>query len=115
MSSTSLSIVLAGIGVGVAVAAPVGPMGVLCIQRTLCLGFAAGLSTGLGAATVHLAFGTVAALGLGAMISTWIGTGAAQALSLVSAGLLFWFAARILKQTVSIGSERLRQETWLHS
>ena len=34
--------------VGVAVAAPVGAMGVLCIQRTLAHGWHAGIATGAG-------------------------------------------------------------------
>jgi threonine/homoserine/homoserine lactone efflux protein len=40
---------LKGMGVGFAVAAPVGPVGVLCIRRTLTCGRAVGLATGLGA------------------------------------------------------------------
>ena len=50
----SVATLIAGVGVGLTVAAPVGPMGILCIQRTLTSGAAAGLATGLGAATVHL-------------------------------------------------------------
>lgn len=114
MTCIPFGIFIAGMGIGLAVAVPVGPMGVLCIQRTLSFGFAAGFSTGLGAATVHVVFGTLAALGLGAMINLLIGQGA-EGLTLVSAGLLFWLAARILKRTVVIGPERPKQESWLYS
>ena len=114
MTCIPSAIFIAGIGIGLAVAVPVGPMGVLCIQRTLSSGFAAGFSTGLGAATVHLVFGSLAALGLGTMINVLIGEGA-EGLTLVSAGLLFWLAARILKRTVVIAPERPKQESWLHS
>ena len=53
-----------GIGIGVAVAAPVGPMSVLCMRRTLVTGWGAGFATGLGIATGDAAYASVAALGL---------------------------------------------------
>lgn len=49
---------------GLAVAAPVGPIGLLCIQRTLQDGRVYGLATGLGAATADALYGLVAAFGL---------------------------------------------------
>jgi threonine/homoserine/homoserine lactone efflux protein len=110
MTGMSLATFLAGVGVGLAVAVPIGPMGVLCIQRTLAFGLVAGLATGLGAATVHLTFGSVAALGLGATMSALFGAGA-QGLTCLSAGLLFWFAARILSaplcQALTCRSQRV--------
>ena len=114
MSSLPLATFLAGVGVGLTVAVPIGPMGILCIQRTLSFGLVAGLATGLGAATVHLAFWSVAALGLGVTTPAWLGAGA-HGVTLVSAGLLFWFAARILRQTTVTGSTLPQQEGWLHS
>jgi threonine/homoserine/homoserine lactone efflux protein len=53
-----------GILIGIAVAAPVGPVGLLCIQRTLEDGLRVGLATGLGAAVADTVFGAVAAYGL---------------------------------------------------
>ena len=53
-----------GLVVGLAVAAPVGPIGVLCIRRTLADGRLAGLATGLGAATVDAFYGGIAAFGV---------------------------------------------------
>ncbi len=55
---------LTGIGVGLAVAAPVGPIGILCIRRTLTEGRATGLVTGFGAASADAIYGIVAATGL---------------------------------------------------
>ena len=52
---------------GLAIAAPVGPIGVLCIRRTLAQGRAAGLLSGLGAATADALYGSVAAFGLTAV------------------------------------------------
>lgn len=57
---------LRGLAMGFAIAAPVGPIGLLCIQRTLAAGRAMGLATGLGAATADGIWGLAAALGLGA-------------------------------------------------
>jgi len=51
-------------GIGVAVAAPVGPMSILCMRRTLTEGWQRGFSTGLGIATGDGAYAFVAALGL---------------------------------------------------
>ena len=58
---------LRGILIGISIAAPVGPIGVLCIRRTLADGRASGLATGLGAATADAVYGCVAALGLTAL------------------------------------------------
>lgn len=57
---------LKGIGVGLAVAAPVGPIGLLCIRRSLMDGRAAGLATGLGAATADAVYGLMVAAGFAA-------------------------------------------------
>jgi threonine/homoserine/homoserine lactone efflux protein len=59
--------------VGFAIAAPVGPIGVLCIRRTLSDGRATGLVSGLGAATADLIYGAVAALGLTAVADVLAG------------------------------------------
>lgn len=55
---------LQGCIIGVSIAAPVGPIGVLCIRRTLASGRIAGLISGLGAATADAIYGCVAAFGL---------------------------------------------------
>lgn len=53
--------------IGVSIAAPVGPIGVLCIRRSLQAGWAAGLATGLGAAVADAVYGAAAALGVSAV------------------------------------------------
>lgn len=53
-----------GMLLGFSIAAPVGPIGVLCIRRTLSNGRAAGLVSGLGAATADAIYGTIAAFGV---------------------------------------------------
>jgi threonine/homoserine/homoserine lactone efflux protein len=56
-----------GLGIGFAIAAPVGAIGLLCIRRTLTSGRLVGFVTGLGAATADAFYGAVAALGLTAI------------------------------------------------
>lgn len=59
--------------IGFSIAAPVGPIGVLCIRRTLAGGRAAGLFSGLGAATADACYGAIAAFGLTAVSSLLVG------------------------------------------
>jgi threonine/homoserine/homoserine lactone efflux protein len=59
-----LAIFLRGLIIGLSIAAPVGPIGVLCIRRTLSDGRAIGFASGLGAATADAVYGAVAAFGL---------------------------------------------------
>jgi threonine/homoserine/homoserine lactone efflux protein len=58
---------LEGIAFGLAIAAPVGPIGLLCIRRTLASGRACGFVSGMGAATADMFYGAVAAFGLSAI------------------------------------------------
>jgi len=55
---------LRGFIIGLSIAAPVGPIGVLCIRRTLNNGRAAGLVSGLGAASADAIYGCIAGFGL---------------------------------------------------
>jgi threonine/homoserine/homoserine lactone efflux protein len=55
---------LSGLIIGFSIAAPVGPIGVLCIRRTLAEGRLHGLVSGLGAATADAVYGCIAAFGL---------------------------------------------------
>jgi threonine/homoserine/homoserine lactone efflux protein len=58
------SLFLRGLVIGFSIAAPVGPIGVLCIRRTLANGQILGLVSGLGAATADALYGCVAGFGL---------------------------------------------------
>ena len=59
-----LTFLLRGLVIGFSIAAPVGPIGVLCIRQTLARGRLAGLVSGLGTATADAIYGCVAGLGL---------------------------------------------------
>ncbi|MBF2072199.1 MAG: LysE family transporter [Synechococcales cyanobacterium C42_A2020_086] len=60
---------LRGLIIGFSIAAPVGPIGILAIRRTLAEGWLVGLLTGLGAATADAIYGAIAGFGL-TLVST---------------------------------------------
>lgn len=59
-----LIILLKGVAVGIVIALPAGPVGVLCVRRCLFEGPLFGFVSGLGAAVADATFGAIAALGL---------------------------------------------------
>jgi threonine/homoserine/homoserine lactone efflux protein len=59
-----IGFLLRGLLIGFSIAAPVGPIGVLCIRRTLADGRVSGLVSGLGAATADAIYGSIAGFGL---------------------------------------------------
>ena len=61
-----------GLVIGFSIAAPVGPVGVLCIRRTLANGRSAGFLSGLGAASADALYGFVAAFGLTSVSGFWL-------------------------------------------
>ena len=64
-----LGLFVRGLVIGLAIAAPVGPIGLLCIRRSLAGGFALGFLTGMGAAAADGVYGAVAAFGITAVSS----------------------------------------------
>jgi len=59
-----ITLYLRGLLIGLAIAVPVGPIGVLCIRRTLAQGRLTGFLSGLGAATADALYGSIAGFGL---------------------------------------------------
>lgn len=59
-----ISFLFQGLIIGFSIAAPVGPIGLLCIRRTLTGGHISGFVSGLGAATADALYGFVAGFGL---------------------------------------------------
>ena len=64
MSSVDVDLLIKGLAVGIAIAAPVGPVALLCIQRALSGGWLAGSASGLGAAAADTLYGSIAAFSL---------------------------------------------------
>ncbi|MGD0338270.1 MAG: LysE family transporter [Bacteroidota bacterium] len=83
---------LKGLIIGFAMAVPIGPIGIMCIRKTLAEGHSHGMIIGLGAATADSLFGSIAAFGL-TFVSDVI---ASQHfwLSLVGGGLLLFLGIR---------------------
>jgi len=90
-----LTYFLKGIIIGFAMAIPVGPIGILCIRKTLTEGRLRGLVIGLGAATADLLYACIAAFGLTVISDTlnsqriWI--------RLVGGALLLFLGVRIFR------------------
>ncbi|MDP3684308.1 MAG: LysE family transporter [Ignavibacteria bacterium] len=59
-----LTLLLKGMIIGFAMAVPIGPIGIICIRKTLTEGRMRGLIIGLGAATADMLYGSIAAFGL---------------------------------------------------
>lgn len=74
-----------GVIIGFLIAAPVGPIGVLCIKRSFAKGPLSGLLTGLGAATADACYGAIAAFGLTLISDFLIG----QKVTLQILGIIF--------------------------
>jgi len=68
-----MGVFLRGLLIGFSIAAPVGPIGVLCIRRTLTEGRLAGFLSGMGAASADMLYGAIAAFGLTAVQELLIG------------------------------------------
>ncbi|MGQ9370248.1 LysE family translocator [Azospirillum sp. ST 5-10] len=62
-------VLLQGVILGIAIAAPVGPIGLLCIRRTLEHGPLMGFATGMGAAVADTFYGGIAAFGVSAALN----------------------------------------------
>lgn len=57
-----------GLVLGLMIAAPVGPIGLLCIRRTIQNGLLVGFATGLGTAVADAIFGAIAVFGVAAIL-----------------------------------------------
>jgi threonine/homoserine/homoserine lactone efflux protein len=91
-----ISLLLRGLILGVSIAAPVGPIGLLCIKRTLVNGRAHGLVSGLGAATADGIYGLLGALGITVVINAL--TGAQLWLRLIGGLFLLYLGLRMLRE-----------------
>ena len=90
-----LLLFLKGLIIGFAMAVPIGPLGIMCIRKTLAEGHSRGLIIGFGAATADSLFGCIAAFGLTfvsdviASQQLWLG--------LVGGGLLLFLGIRTFR------------------
>mgnify|MGYP006273219955 CR=1 FL=1 len=87
-------LLLKGVIIGILIAAPVGPVGVLCIRRTINDGWPAGLIAGSGAALADALYGAVAAFGI-VYVSDFILDNQVL-LKLIGGGLLIIIGAKMI-------------------
>jgi len=87
-----IHIFLKGLIVGLSIAVPVGPIGILCIRRTLAQGRIIGFLSGLGAATADALYGAMAGFGLTFLSNLLIGH--QSWLHLIGGGLLCIIGAK---------------------
>ncbi len=73
MSAFDAAFFVKGLVLGVSIAAPIGPIGVLCIRRTLGYGFFAGVAGGLGTALADGVYAALAAFGFAAVLGDLLG------------------------------------------
>jgi threonine/homoserine/homoserine lactone efflux protein len=83
-----------GVLIGLAIAAPVGPIGVLCIRRSLAYGRASGFASGLGAATADAIYGSIAAFGLSVLVNALLGQ--RVTLQLIGGSFLIYLGMRTI-------------------
>ena len=95
MSGTGL-LFAKGMLLGLSIAAPVGPMALLCLRTTLAHGFLPGLLGGLGVAAGDAFYATVAAFGLQAAATVL--TGQSLWLSVLGGLYLVWFGVTTARQ-----------------
>ncbi len=105
---------LKGVALGLAIAAPLGPVGALCISRTLQRGFWAGLAGGLGTALADGAYAALAAAGFAAFAH--ILDNVSVPLRLVGGAFMLWlgissFKPRPVVAAASIGAGDLLRTT----
>jgi threonine/homoserine/homoserine lactone efflux protein len=100
-----------GLIIGLSIAVPVGPIGILCIRRTLTLGRLVGLLSGLGAATADAFYGAVAGFGLTFLSDFLIGQ--QTGLRLIGGVILGYLGLRIfLSKPAEQGSSVEEKSLW---
>ena len=89
-----LAFFVKGLVVGLIIGVPVGPVGILCLRRTIFEGRLAGLASGFGAATGDALFGAIAGFGLTAVSDLLLGY--QNWLRFAGACFLFYIGGRAL-------------------
>jgi threonine/homoserine/homoserine lactone efflux protein len=97
---------LKGLLIGFAIAAPVGPIGLLCIQRTLTRGRLAGFVSGLGAASADTVYGSIAGFGMVSLSRLLLGW--QQELRLLGGVFLLYLGWRLFSSIPAEQSTDLR-------
>ena len=95
---------MSGASIGLAIAAPIGPMAILVIRRTLAGGVLPGIMTGAGASTIHLLYATLAVCGLNQIAS--YAQDNRKLLQLLLALALVGFGVRVMRRRATTSDAR---------
>ena len=101
MEVVSLTPVLTGVALGLAVAAPLGPVGLLSVRTAMRFGFGSGASIGLGAAVIDTTYAALGLLGAGAVLQI---DSARLAFGLLGSAVLVGFGVRTLRSAARLRS-----------
>ena len=97
--------------IGIVVAAPVGAMAMLCVQRVLAHGWRAGIATGIGIAAADAMYAAVAAFGVTAVAEVMISQ---QSQLMIAGGLvLLWLGLRAIRTPPTAVASGLHDSTRL--
>lgn len=99
------SLFIQSVIIGLAIAAPVGPIGVLCIRTTVVNGILAGLAVGFGAAVADGVYAILAGIGL-SMITNFL-LDISPILKIVGGGFLLYTGIIIFLQKVHYSKARV--------
>lgn len=105
----AIELLIRGVLAGLIIAAPVGPVNVICVQRTIAKGWRSGLISGLGSAVADSIYGAIAAFSITFVIRIlireefWIRLAGGSLLILI--GVLYYF-----KQPQSIEEQERQSE-----
>jgi threonine/homoserine/homoserine lactone efflux protein len=100
MTDPFFKVLLESAAMGFAIAAPVGPIGVLCIRRTLAHGVPHGIASGFGAATADAVYSSLVAFGLTAITALILDAG--LLLNLIGGTFLLYLGITTLRSTISV-------------
>ncbi len=96
-----LTLLVTSIALGLTVAAPIGPMSLLCINRTLLVGRSNGLVFGAGIAAADCTYAALASFGLVGLSSALAGAG--YRLKILGAFLLIYLGVRLARGRLDAG------------
>lgn len=97
--NAAFSLLIESALIGFAIAAPVGPIGILCIRRTLAHGIWHGVASGLGAATADALYGSIIALGLTAVAGFILNL--SEALGIIGGLFLLYLGVTTFRSPIS--------------
>ncbi|GAB3257147.1 LysE family translocator [Chitinimonas naiadis] len=93
--------------IGLSIAAPVGPIGLLCMQRTLQYGPRIGFASGLGAASADAVYGALGAFGVAGVTAAFVAL--AQPLTIIGALFLAWMGVQLWRGNAASRTAEARE------